>query len=119
VISAELRQRNLLPNLSGWHVLFTGLGATAGAQPPLPKPIRDKLIAYWTTICTAAGAASYDIDNSPVPATPPAATAAMSIVSIPGVASVTGPDRTGQPPTPSPTPPWDSAPTPPPCPRPR
>jgi outer membrane protein OmpA-like peptidoglycan-associated protein len=91
-ISAQLRQRNLLPNLSGWHVLFTGLGATAGIQSPLPKPTRDKLIAYWTAICTATGAASCDIDNSPVPAAPPAATAVMPTVPVPGVTSVTGPD---------------------------
>jgi outer membrane protein OmpA-like peptidoglycan-associated protein len=91
-ISAQLRQRNLLPNLSGWHVLFTGLGATAGIQPPLPKPTRDKLIAYWTAICTATGAASCDIDNRPVPAAPPAATAVMPTVPVPGVTSVTGPD---------------------------
>ncbi len=93
-IAAQLRQRNLLPNLSGWHVLFTGLGATAGAQPPLTKPTRDTLDAYWMAICTAARAASCDIDNRQVPAIPPAATAAMPIVSVPGVTSVTGPDST-------------------------
>lgn len=93
-IAAQLRKRNLLPSLSGWHVLFTGLGATAGAQPPLTKPTRDKLIAYWMAICTAAGAASCDIDNSQVPAIPAATTAAMPIVPIPGITSVTGPDRT-------------------------
>jgi outer membrane protein OmpA-like peptidoglycan-associated protein len=93
-IAAQLRQRNLLPDLGGWHVLFTSLGATAGAQPPLPKPNRNKVIAYWMAMCTAAGAASCDIDNSQVPATPPAATAAMPIVPIPGVTSVTGPDST-------------------------
>jgi hypothetical protein len=42
---AQLTQRGLLRNLlPGWHVLFTGLGATAGAQPPLTKPARDTLV---------------------------------------------------------------------------
>ncbi|HEU0086149.1 MAG TPA: OmpA family protein [Pseudonocardiaceae bacterium] len=89
-IVAQLRQRGLLPDLTGWRVLFTGLGATAGDQPPLPKPTRDKLTAYWTAIC-AATAKSCQVDDARLAATPPAATAAMPVVPIPDVTSVTGP----------------------------
>jgi outer membrane protein OmpA-like peptidoglycan-associated protein len=91
---AQLAQRGLLQNLlPGWHVLFTGLGATAGAQPPLTKPARDTLVRYWTAICTAAApGGSCDVDARPLDSAPPVATAAVPVVNVPGIDSVTGPD---------------------------
>lgn len=91
-IARQLAGRDLLPNLSGWRVLFTGLGATAGDQPPLPKPELDKLAGYWTAICRAAKADSCDVDQSRLPAAPPLATVATPSVPVPGVNSVVGPD---------------------------
>jgi outer membrane protein OmpA-like peptidoglycan-associated protein len=88
----QLAGRDLLPDLSGWQVLFTGLGATAGSQPPLPKPQLDKLTSYWTAICQAAHAKSCEVDQSRVPATPPLAKVATPAVSVPGVDSVVGPN---------------------------
>lgn len=90
-IAAQLRERGLLPDLAGWRVLFTGLGATAGDQPPLPKPTRDKLIAYWQAICVAAGG-SCEFDNTRFGTTPPVATVEQPVVPIPDVTSVTGPN---------------------------
>ncbi|MGH3910183.1 MAG: OmpA family protein, partial [Pseudonocardiaceae bacterium] len=89
-IVAQLRERGLLPELSGWRVLFTGLGSTAGDQPPLPKPARDKLTAYWTAICEAA-ADSCEFDDTRFARTPPVPGPEMPVVPIPGVTSVTGP----------------------------
>ncbi len=34
--AVKLRSRGLLPSLTGWHVVFSGLGDTAGRQPALP-----------------------------------------------------------------------------------
>src|SRR5579875_676931 len=39
-VAARLRRRGMLPSLTGWHVIFSGLGDTAGAQPALPLPLR-------------------------------------------------------------------------------
>ncbi|HWD00880.1 MAG TPA: OmpA family protein [Amycolatopsis sp.] len=90
-IAQQLKAAGALPHLTGWHVLFTGLGAVAGPQPPLPTSARDKLGAYWTAICRTAGAASCTVDQSRVPARRPEATVATPVVPVPGVQSVLGP----------------------------
>ncbi|WP_326568715.1 OmpA family protein [Amycolatopsis rhabdoformis] len=90
-ISRQLAAAGQLPDLTGWHVLFTGLGAVAGAQPPLPTPARDKLAAYWKALCQAAHAASCDLDQTRVPAHRPESTVATPVVPVPGVQSVVGP----------------------------
>ncbi|MDX8141316.1 OmpA family protein [Lentzea sp. BCCO 10_0061] len=91
-VAEQLRSRGLLPDLSGWRVLFTGVGETAGAQPPLTIPSRQRLTDYWTAICRAAGAASCEIDESRGDHAGPNSTVAVPIVPVPGIASVTGPD---------------------------
>lgn len=90
-VARQLRARDLLPDLTGWHVLFTGLGAVAGAQPPLPNPQLDTLIGYWRAICQAAGAVSCAVDQTRVPSTRPLTTVATPAVPVPGVSSVMGP----------------------------
>jgi outer membrane protein OmpA-like peptidoglycan-associated protein len=91
---AQLDQRGLLQNLlPGWHVLFTGLGDTAGAQPPLTRPARQTLIGYWTAICTAAApGGSCAVDDTPLDPGPSRATADTPVVDVPGITSATGPD---------------------------
>src|SRR6266496_1133792 len=37
-VASQLAAKKALPHLENWHVLFTGLGSVAGAQPPLPGP---------------------------------------------------------------------------------
>lgn len=48
LLAADLFSRGLLPHLSGWRVVFTGLGETAGSeQPELSTPMRHKLGDYY------------------------------------------------------------------------
>jgi outer membrane protein OmpA-like peptidoglycan-associated protein len=86
---AHLTQHGLLHDLlPGWRVLFTGLGETAGdSQPPLTKPVRDKLVDYWSAICTTAvrPGGSCAVDESPLDPVPPLATAESPVVDVPGV----------------------------------
>jgi outer membrane protein OmpA-like peptidoglycan-associated protein len=92
---AQLSERQLLQHLlTGWRVLFTGLGTTAGdLQPPLTKPTRDKLASYWLTIChTAARRGSCDLDESALDPVPPLGTADMPVIDVPGMSSAIGPD---------------------------
>jgi outer membrane protein OmpA-like peptidoglycan-associated protein len=89
-VADQLRDRDLLPDLTGWRVIFSGLGSTGGAQPPLPRPARLKLIAYWTAICAAAGG-TCEFDDTPMEPAEPASGEAMPTVAVPGVESVTGP----------------------------
>ncbi len=91
VLAADLHSRGLLPDLTGWNVLWTGLGAVAGHQTPLPKPIRTHLQAYWAAICRASGAATCVFDDAVTASTPPAATGDWPTVAIPAVESFTGP----------------------------
>ncbi|MCP2248050.1 OmpA family protein [Lentzea aerocolonigenes] len=93
-IAEQLRSRGLLPDLTGWRVLFTGIGETAGTQPPLTIPSRERLNAYWTAMCKAAGAASCDMDESRTDHTAPNSEVAVPIVPVPGITSVTGPEGT-------------------------
>jgi outer membrane protein OmpA-like peptidoglycan-associated protein len=90
-VASQLAAKNALPHLENWHVLFTGLGSVAGAQPPLPGTAHDKLLQYWQAICARARAAGCDFDDKRVPAEPPHATVATPIVPVPGVTSVVGP----------------------------
>lgn len=93
-IVTELRDQRLLPDLTGWRVVFSGLGATAGAQDPLHAPARDTLNGYWLAICEASQAASCEIDDSRLPATPSLSTGPAPTVPIEGIHSIVGP--TGQ-----------------------
>ncbi len=91
-IAAQLKQRGLLPDLAGWHVIFSGLGDTAGRQPPLPLPQRTTLASYWMAICAAAGAAGCQVDETTRPDPPSRSTTPVPVVPVPAVVSVRGPD---------------------------
>lgn len=90
-IAAQLKREGLLPSLTGWHVLFTGLGDTAGDQPALPLPQLSELADYIMAICRAAGAASCAIDDVTRPDPPAISTYPAPVVSVPVVTSVQGP----------------------------
>jgi OmpA-OmpF porin, OOP family len=60
-----LAAQHELPQLSGINVIFSGLGDTAPPQAPLSISQRSSVIAIWTSIAKAAGAASVTIDPSP------------------------------------------------------
>jgi OOP family OmpA-OmpF porin len=51
-----LRQKNLIPDLKGRHVLLSGFGYTASPQVPLDQPERNNVIAQWEAIIKAGGA---------------------------------------------------------------
>lgn len=90
----QLNQRGLLQNLAPrWRVLFTGLGETAGDQPPLTKPTRDTLVGYWTAICRAAtGTGTCEVDQTALPPLPPAGDAPVAVVPVDPISSAVGPD---------------------------
>ena len=89
--AVKLRSRGLLPSLTGWHVVFSGLGDTAGRQPALPLPQRTELTRYWLAICQAAGAASCAVDRVTRPDPRSRSTTPVPVVPFPPVTSVHGP----------------------------
>jgi outer membrane protein OmpA-like peptidoglycan-associated protein len=93
-VAAQLKTGGLLPDLVGYHVVFSGLADTAGRQPVLPLPQRNTLISYWLTICAATGAASCSVDEQTRPDPPSRSTTAEPIVPVPVVHSVRGPHGT-------------------------
>jgi outer membrane protein OmpA-like peptidoglycan-associated protein len=89
--AVSLRRQGLLPSLSGWHVVFSGLADTAGRQAALPLPQRTVLTRYWLTLCHVAGAASCTADTVTRPDPPARSTTPVPVVPVPRVTSVRGP----------------------------
>ena len=77
-----LKQQNLLPDLSGRHVLLSGFGYTASPQPALNEAQRNNLISQWTAIVKASGAC---VTVSSLPNT------AAELPGLPAVSVVTPP----------------------------
>lgn len=90
-VAATLKQRGLLPDLTGWRVIFSGLGDTYGRQPALPLPQRTTLTEYWLAICHAAGAKQCGTDDLTRPDPAPHSTTPVPVVPVPVVTSVIGP----------------------------
>ena len=90
-LAEQLKARGLLPDLAGWHVVFTGLGDVAGHQPALPQPQQATLTAYWTAICQASGATACSVDKTPRPQLASHVTGSVPVVPVPVVAATTGP----------------------------
>ncbi len=90
-VAADLAREKLLPSLARWHVVFSGLGDTAGRQPALPLPQQAELVAYVMAICHAAGAASCGTDD--VTRADPASRGSYPdpVVAVPAVTPVAGP----------------------------
>jgi outer membrane protein OmpA-like peptidoglycan-associated protein len=93
-IAAQLKSAGLLPDLAGYHVLFSGLADTGGSQPALPLPQRNALVAYWLAICAASSAATCATDEQTRPEPPSRSTAPVPVVPVPAVHSVRGPNGT-------------------------
>jgi outer membrane protein OmpA-like peptidoglycan-associated protein len=89
-VAAQLKAQELLPDLTGWHVIFSGLGDVAGRQPALPQPQQSTLTAYWTAICQASDAASCSVDKTPRPQLASHVTSMAPVVPVPAVTSVRG-----------------------------
>jgi outer membrane protein OmpA-like peptidoglycan-associated protein len=90
-VATQLKQRGMLPDLSGWTVVFSGLGVTAGRQPALALPQQTTLTGYWLAICHATGAAACRIDDSPRPRHPSPSLVPVPVVPVPAEQSVVGP----------------------------
>jgi outer membrane protein OmpA-like peptidoglycan-associated protein len=88
--AVALRRRGLLPNLAGWHVVFSGLGDTAGRQPAPPLPQRTELTRYWLALCQVAGAASCTVDAVTRPDPEPRSMTPVPVVKFPEVTSFRG-----------------------------
>lgn len=82
---ARLAADKWLPPLSGWRVVFVGLGDVAGSQPRLTPPLRERVIALWTTVCTAAGAQECVVDAQLVGQAPPVSRNEVPVVPLPQV----------------------------------
>jgi outer membrane protein OmpA-like peptidoglycan-associated protein len=90
-VAVSLRRRGLLPRLSGWRVVFSGLADTAGRQPALPLPQRTILTRYWLALCRVAGAASCAVDAITRPEPPSRSTTPVPVVPVPRVTSYRSP----------------------------
>ncbi len=60
-----LRKQGFLPDLTGRRVLLIGFGNIAAPQQPLDPPQQKSLIAIWTAIAKAGGAACVSVDTNP------------------------------------------------------
>jgi outer membrane protein OmpA-like peptidoglycan-associated protein len=90
-IAAQLKSRGMIPPLTGWHLVFSGLGIVAGRQAELPLPELTTLTDYWMAICHASGAASCATDETTRPEPPSRSTTPVPVVPVPVVTSVEGP----------------------------
>ena len=77
---ASLQADGLLPNLSGVHVVFQGLGDAAEPQPPLGAVAREHLIDLWTGIALGAGALEVNIERAALTGDAPAGRPPVSVV---------------------------------------
>jgi outer membrane protein OmpA-like peptidoglycan-associated protein len=91
VVAAQLKDRGMLPDLTGWRVVFSGLADTGGNQPALPLPQRAELTAYWMAICHAAGAASCGTDDVTRADPPSRSVTPVPVVPVPVVTPIRGP----------------------------
>jgi outer membrane protein OmpA-like peptidoglycan-associated protein len=92
--AVALNHRGQLPRLTGWRVIFSGLGDTAGRQPAPPLPQRSELTRYWLAICEVAGAASCSVDQVTRPDPSSRSTTPVPVVPFPRVTSIRGPHGT-------------------------
>lgn len=55
-IATDLRAAHAVPDAAGRTLVLSGLGRTAGRQPPLDESAQQSLRAQWTAACAATGA---------------------------------------------------------------
>jgi OmpA-OmpF porin, OOP family len=88
-VVTSLRQQNLLPDLSGRHVLLDGFGYTALPQPRLDEAERNNLVSQWEAIVTAGGGC-VTVDTLPTTAPEMSGLPPVSIVRPPQPLSFRG-----------------------------
>ncbi len=77
---ASLQTAGALPDLSGVHLVFQGLGDTAAPQPALSAVVRTQLAELWTAIGLAAGALDVNVEHSPLRGEAPLGLPPVSVV---------------------------------------
>lgn len=85
--AAQLAEKNLVPDLSGRQVTFTGLGLAMGSQPTLTRPARVQVEQLWLAICRAGGAASCEVAPTPPDLTASAASLSVPVVPVGGLST--------------------------------
>ena len=88
-VVASLRTAGALPDLSGVHVVFHGLGDTAAPQPELGAAVREQLRALWTAVALGAGALDVNVERSPLTGEPATSLPPVSVVGSGGGVSCT------------------------------
>lgn len=86
---AFLRASNALPNLKGATVVLAGLGDTAPPQAALSPAQRANLVALYTGIAQAAGAACVTVVQEPRSGEAPSDVPAVSTVVVPPPPTIT------------------------------
>jgi OmpA-OmpF porin, OOP family len=81
-IVAFLKEKGLLPDLKGRHVLLSGFGYTASPQPGLNQAQRNSIINQWKAIVTAGGGC-VTADTQPNTAAELSGLPAVSVVTPP------------------------------------
>ncbi|WP_157978814.1 OmpA family protein [Nocardia aurea] len=79
----SIARQGQIPNLTGRHVTFHGLGRAGGSQPSLPPFARTMTEQVWVGICERAGAASCTVTHDAPTATAPVATMPVPVVPVP------------------------------------
>jgi OOP family OmpA-OmpF porin len=84
-----LRANNALPGLQGETVLLAGLGDVAQPQAPLSPAQRSSLVALWTAIAQAGGAACVAVVPEPRGGDAPSDVPPVSVVDVPPPPTIT------------------------------
>ena len=86
-VTTFLKKQQLLPDLTGQHVVLVGLGNTAAPQAQLNNRLHKGVIAIWRQIALAGGATCVGVSDAPD--TQPSLTGvpAVGVVSLPAPVS--------------------------------
>ena len=84
-----------LPGLAGMTVVLVGAGETAPPQLPLSISQQDNVVAIWSAIAKAGGAASVRVDPAPLSGPAPAHVPPVLLVPVPSEPAWTPPGTPG------------------------
>lgn len=88
-VVASLEAADALPDLSGVHVVFHGLGDTAAPQPALGAVVREQLTELWTAVALRAGALDVNVERTALAGDAPPGLPPVSVVGSGGGVSCT------------------------------
>lgn len=77
---ASLQAADALPDLSGVHLVFQGLGDTAAPQGDVGAVARTQLADLWTAVALAAGAVDVNVESTALRGEPVAGLPPVSVV---------------------------------------